>query len=285
MRFNFSSIKYHTITYLQDNLNLAVILSLVLFYFYNNITGDIETALKVVIVAGIVTRTVKHYAFWGIITLILLVSNSPDWYSIDNHIYLMIYWSFALTLTFYSSSPKTVLNNTASLLIGFCFLFATFWKMITPEYMNGTFFQYLLIGGDARFDSFALFLTNIDVDMINQNKNTFSYIKGMEYRGELETLHIPQSTVLLSTLLTWWTLLLEGLIAISFLVNKTSAIAKFKHYLLFIFILTTYPVAPVITFGLLLVCMGVASTKSNNILCFYITAAVLLIIIYVIGLN
>ena len=58
--------------------------------------------------------------------------------------------------------------------------------------------------------------------------------------------------------MTWWTVFLEGAVAVAFLWPLERGVSRGRDALLLLFCVTTYAVAPVEGFGWLLIAMGVA---------------------------
>lgn len=276
----FNRVKKHLF---DDTLNLTITLTL-FFYFFtlfslNPVTliiNPLTLFFKLFIVIGVVAQITKQYAFWLVITILLALIYLPEWYKIDNHEYLIIYWALAMAVALYSPTPKETLQKTAALLLGLCFFFATFWKVITPEFMDGSFFQFLLAGGDSRFREFSVMISGMNNEMISANQSTFYSIKEGNFVDTFVHLEITEHLHLKALTLTWWTIILEGAVAFLFLVNAKMVSPYIKHGALILFIVTTYPVAPVITFGLLLVCMGISQSKNHKIKFLYIVIFIFL---------
>jgi len=265
--------------YLNNSLDISIIFTLILLYFFSLVSSPLSIILKIFIVIGLITRIAWNYLFWAITTIILAVSHLPDWYTIDNHIYLMIYWSLTITIALYSSNQQVTLNKSASYLVGLCFLFATFWKVITPEFMNGSFFEYILAGGDSRFKTFSVLLTDMNYQNIEHNQSAINSVNDSlltEHPGELI---ISSILPIKAQFLTYWTVIIEGLIGFLFLFPFKKISNTLKHYLLLLFIVTTYPIASVTTFGLLLVCIGISQAQTKKIRFLYSIAFLFLIII------
>jgi hypothetical protein len=71
-----------------------------------------------------------------------------------------------------------------------------------------------------------------------------------------------QALVLLST---WGTLVIEAAIAVLFLLKVRGALATARHALLLLFCVATYAFAPVAGFGWLLLVMGLAQCREQEI--------------------
>ena len=265
--------------HLKNSLDISIIFTLILLYFFSLVPSPLSFFLKIFIVVGLITKIAWDYLFWAITTIILAVSHLPDWYTIDNHIYLMIYWSLAMSIALYSSNQQVTLNKSASFLVGLCFLFATFWKVITPEFMNGSFFEYILAGGDSRFKTFSVLLTDMNYQNIEYNQSQINSVNDNLLIDHSGKLIISSILPIKAQFLTYWTVIIEGLIGLLFLFSFKNISNSFKHYMLLLFIVTTYPIASVTTFGLLLVCIGISQAETKKIRFLYSIAFSFLIII------
>jgi hypothetical protein len=63
--------------------------------------------------------------------------------------------------------------------------------------------------------------------------------------------------------MTWWTLLIESAIAITFLAPRRFALSKLRDAFLLIFLITTYTSATVVGFGWVLAIMGFAQCSGE----------------------
>ena len=68
-----------------------------------------------------------------------------------------------------------------------------------------------------------------------------------------------------SLVLSYWTILIEGLVAASFLLKMSRWLYQKRDWILIGFVITTYAVIPVLGFGALLMVMGLIQAKSNFI--------------------
>ena len=68
----------------------------------------------------------------------------------------------------------------------------------------------------------------------------------------------------LATFLTWWTVLIEGVLAILFLLPLRGKPSWFRHALLAVFVATTYSVATVSVFAWVVVVLGLCATTNNE---------------------
>ena len=247
-------------------IDIALIMTLILIFTYMEEALNLRRIVQYTSAGGLLFYRYigRSPWYWLIVTALMTYGHAHLWFSIDNHKYLMTYWSLAITLSLFLKEPQDVLKKNATLLIGLCFLFATLWKVITPEYMNGSFFEFLLIGGDSRFEAFSIFLTGISVETIEQNREIIRSISASA-EPALE-LQAGGRVRVVALFLTWWTVFIEGAIALLFLFDRHRLFKKgnLKNYVLWLFILSTYPVASVIGFAWLITAMGTAQICSEN---------------------
>ncbi|TVR84811.1 MAG: hypothetical protein EA412_00145 [Chitinophagaceae bacterium] len=265
----------------SDHLRLTIYLSLILIFFFNITDHTTDIFLKLFIIAGLVSRTTTHFLFWLVIGITLSVYHFSEWYLIDNHIYLMIYWAFNLSVVLFTDNKQEALVLSSKLLAGLCFFFATFWKIITPEFMDGTFFTYLLIGGDVRFEWFSILISGMDDSLIKANQAVMDSVKSILFSGELLPVEITSDINSIALFMVWWTIFLEGFIAIVYLSSLYTDKDILAHLALMTFIVTTYPVATVITFGLLLTCIGCGANTSQKLKFLYMIIFAFLLILQI----
>lgn len=184
------------------------------------------------------------------------------WYAIDNHQYLLIYWCLALCLTL-GLGPEDrdpSLARSASLLLGTAMLLAAVQKLLSPSYLSGAFFEYTLLS-DARFESLSWALGNLSLAQLNDNRAIAALTDGggISPGGSAVTLIVTDQLRRLARVMTWFTLVMEGILAVLFLVPRASARrAVLRSVVLVVFLVAVYPVAPVIGFAWVLIVMGLA---------------------------
>lgn len=257
-----------------DVFDLAASMSLLLLLLYGGEFWYLKRPVTLLCMAAILyTPLRKSDLFWFVILLVIAVSNYYNAYFIDNHKYLINYWCLTLYLARLSADPAKTIAISARYLIAFAFLLATGWKLISHDYLDGTFFHYSLLLDD-RFTTLTAFLGNLTRASDMQNHEVMNHL--LEYASTQVSvqLHSTAQISWIAIFLTWWTVMLEGLIAIAFLWPQSHLVAKWRDLPLLLFILTTYSIAQVIGFGWVLIIMGTAQStlisKYNRLL--YIAA-------------
>jgi hypothetical protein len=178
----------------------------------------------------------------------------------DNHKYLLVYWCLAIGFCLQLPSPLKALAFNGRLMIGLVFCFATVAKVLSEVYFSGDMFRYLLVYDD-RFFEIANLLGGLTREMHQQN--AIGIPKAMEQLAHT----IPVATTAqMSTAAQWltgWTLFVECLIAIAFLIPK-GVLYRWRDYFLILFMLTTYLPAHIVGFGWLLAIMGFAQCGTGD---------------------
>lgn len=202
-----------------------------------------------------------------------------DWPLADNHAYLLGYWCLAVAIaTWYRDLAP--LSRNARLLIGLTFAFAAWQKWTTPNYTQDVFFltTFLL---DQRFEDFVVLLTSLTYDQIDAARHYLEADYRLGPPSAPLPFEIPLSLVLLARVSTWWNLLDQALVAGAFLVPPTFWLGRVRNGLLILFCFVTYAVAPVASFGWLLLSMGITqSSNSLSIRLWYLIAFAAVIFYY-----
>ncbi len=236
----------------QDPLEWVLQWTLLLLILFVDTPWDTRLAVVSWCLCGFVYRPWRFNAwYWWGLAGVLFGFNFFHWAFSDNHRHLMAYWCLAIGCSLKLSQPIQALALNARLLIGLLFLFATLWKASSATYMDGSMFHFLLLA-DTRFPevSSAFGLTSA---MWNSN------LEAQQQIHQMPELIRFQSTPLMEPLaqfLTWWTLLIEALVALCFLWPDRQPMNRWRHSVLFAFIITTYPIAGISGFAWLLLVMG-----------------------------
>lgn len=189
---------------------------------------------------------------WGGLAVLTGVRPILDWPLADNHAYLLAYWCTALALTCKLADRDAGVRRSARLLIGLTFLFATLWKaFLSPDFVSGDFMRFAWIT-DPRLAGAASYLGGLDAAALEANR---AFLAGA--LDSPEALHGGEGFVWAARLASFWTLLLEGTVALSFLWWRSPRMRALGHVALLIFCLSTYVFVTVEGFGWLLLSMGV----------------------------
>ena len=198
---------------------------------------------------------------WGLLTVVTAFGVfSHVLVDLDNHHFLHVYWLAALTVACLARDPAWTLGRAGRLLVGWLFLFATLWKLLTPDFTDGAFLAYLL-SIDRNLTRIPIALDWVDPDITSENRIA---VTAMRHDPEVEPHPVPvqvSPTIdRLATPLSLLTLALEAAVALTFLLPLRGAWTRWREVSLFAFVLVTYPALPVLSFAALLIAMSLAAT-------------------------
>ena len=200
----------------------------------------------------LVPRLRRHAAFWGAAALLYGAWYWADWQQLDNHMWLLPVWFLAVSTSLIGHPPLELMTRQVRLLLVVVFGAALGWKIRSPDFASGGFFEFTILT-DPRFEPLAR-LVGVDSEMLVSNR--------------LLVASGPQASVLdgassvggVADLLTLGTFAVEAAVLGTWLSSSTPTWAR--HAALGMFCVTAYAVAPVAGFGLTLLAMGAATTTT-----------------------
>lgn len=219
-------------------------------------SGWLRPSILALAVAGLVLpRVLQHPALWFALAGLAGWRVIAGWPLADNHAYLLGYWCLAIALARLARDPRRALAWNGRALVGLAFAFATLWKLLSPDYLDGRFFRVTLVE-DRRLERLATALGGIDRNtLLARREFVAQHVDGPA--RALTASPEPPGLRTLALAATWATLALEAAVAIAFL-TPLGRHVWLRHALLLCFCATTYAVAPVVGFGWLLLAMGAA---------------------------
>jgi hypothetical protein len=235
-------------------MSLALRLTLALLLLRPIGSGWLRPSLLVLAAAGLVLPgLLRHPALWLALASLLAWRVIAGWPLADNHAYLLVYWCLACALACRAPEPERTLAWNGRALVGLAFAFAVLAKLLSPDYLDGRFFRVTLVE-DRRLERFATALGGLDEGaLLARRAFVGAYGPGPAREAPPE----PPRLRRLALAATWGTLAVEAAVAAAFLAPLAGA-AWLRHALLLLFCATTYAVAPVASFGWLLLAMGVS---------------------------
>jgi hypothetical protein len=237
-------------------MTLALRLTLLLLLLRPPGSGWLGPSILALAVAGLLMpRVLRHPALWLALAGLLAWRVIEGWPLADNHAYLLAYWCLAIALAHLAPDPERVLAWNGRALVGLAFAFATLWKALSPDYLDGRFFRVTLVE-DERLERVATTLGGIDRDALLERRAFLTRPADAPALARA----VPEEHARLRRLAlaaTWLTLALEAAVAVAFLA-PLGRIVWLRHALLLAFCAATYAIAPVVGFGWLLLAMGVA---------------------------
>jgi len=216
-------------------------------------------------ICGLVYRPLRRTAaFWLVVAVVLAGFNYENWWNIDNHKYLINYWALALGVSFLTSEPEKAIAWNGRILIGLAFLLAAVQKVVSGDFFDGTFFHFLLLEGQPRFQPLTEWVGGLSHDTVQQNYHAIEDML-MRYDSGATVAQLQGTPRILwmAKGMTWWTGGVEVLVAVTFLWPLDRGISKWRDFALLAFLFTTYVVAQVVLFGWVLAAMGMSQCESR----------------------
>ena len=244
-------------------MNLALRLTLLALLLRPVGSGAVRPALLLLAGAGLVfPGALRRPALWLALAALTGWRVIADWPLADNHAYLLSYWCLAIGLALLAPDPRRALAWNGRALIGLAFALATVWKLVSPDYLDGRFFRVTLVE-DPRLAPFATHVGGLDPGLLAERRAYLGlHADGPPHRV-LDPPAEPARFRAVAQGATWGTLASECAIAVAFLAPLGGA-AWLRHALLLGFCATTYAIAPVVSFGWLLLAMGVAQCEPKQ---------------------
>ncbi len=208
-------------------------------------------------------RLLRRAGYWFAMLAVYVVGVQGVVLLIDNHEFLLGYWLLALAVSRLLADPNGGLATSARLLVGLAFAFATLWKVVTPEYLDGGLFHTMLLF-DPRFAGIASAVSDMTFQGGLYNYQILGLVRSVGDGAVVRPVVDAPGIRAAALGMTWWTVVVEGAVAVCFLAPVRSVVGRARHVVLLVFLWTTYVLAPVMGFGWLLVAMGVAQAPLDK---------------------
>jgi hypothetical protein len=201
---------------------------------------------------------------WIVVAALVAARVVVVWPLADNHIYLLTYWCLAIGLALSSAASAATLSSSSRWLLGASFALAVLWKaVLSPDYTDGRFFRVTLLT-DERFADAALVFGGLSRDQMAANRAFLEPLPEGAALLEPPAFVEPPRLRAFAAAATWGGLLLETLVALTFLLPLAGRVELARHAALLAFCVATYALAPVAGFGWLLVTMGLAHCRPSQ---------------------
>lgn len=200
-------------------------------------------------------RLINQRLTWLALSGLVVWNTVSNWPFLVNHEYLITYWVLVCTLALYAPIPAAVMAWNARLLVGLCFFFATLWKLLSGEYLNGSFLHLTFLL-DPRLSSVAL-LGGVSAETLQTNADLLSVLQAT---GPSVLITRPL-IAFISHVLSYWTILIEALVALTFLFPQPRWLHQQRDWGLLFFTFTTYAIIPVFSFAAVLLVLGLAQCE------------------------
>ena len=260
---------------------IVVTLTLLLLAMHGPHSWYVRSPLVVFAVLGLAWPPLNRSGpFWIAIASMIGSMLLYEYQHHDNHKFLQFYLCLSLALAAYLSSSARrddYLAFTAAFLIAFPMLASVVWKVANPGFLNGDFFYFELLS-DGRFRFLAHWVGGIPLEHLAANQEAFVLLEKAHLKSEplfeVSLIGTPALRTL-GDFMAWWTLLIESVVGLGFLVVmfwRTKLSEGIAHGSLLLFLATTYFLAPVTGFGWNLAILAIIQVRSKLLIWAYLAA-------------
>lgn len=228
---------------------------------FPRLMASIAIAAAGLLVPGLIRRAWFWISAFGITAAFTL----STWSTADNHVYLVSYWLLAVAVHQLDPS-RGRLAASARWLIGLVFVLAVVWKLRSPEFLSGAFFEFELLT-DPRFEPVARWGGGLTVADLAANASVLS-------SPDPGSLVSTGRVTALASLLTWGTVIVESAVALAFLLPAS---ARLRHGTLLCFFAGAYIATPVGGFGFALTVMAMSMTDDRRLQNVYVAVLAVLL--------
>ena len=253
----------------EKPLTISLKLIIIVLLMYMNDNNYLAIFMPVFLVPPLLFKNIlQNKYYWVLLALIsaifYLILDLVAYVPNHKHIFAYAIIAVAIVLFFSKEENRTyMLSYQAKIIIGLCFLFATIGKFLAPEFLDGSFFEFTNTT-DPRFFGVTSILNNIDILSLQANENNLGLLVNTINPKDSFNLLSNASISSSSFFLSYWTIFIEGMIAITFCLTNKYKLAQFRNWFLIIFIFTTYPIATVKGFAIILSALGFIQSIEDN---------------------
>ncbi|MGI9518897.1 MAG: hypothetical protein ACR2NP_17720 [Pirellulaceae bacterium] len=266
--------------------DLVAILTLALSIY---LTFESQNFFQFLILLQLLVVSIAWPAFrrschlWLTVVLLWVPTLYYEWCNHEDHVYFAIYWCAVLGLATWRPAvvvagklrqrsdskewhrdTEKFIRVSARWLIGLCFLFAFAWKLASPEFRDGSLFQYKLTCDNRFSETLAIYPGGMDVPTLLVNYEKMHELRSPAAQVTAQPLQYTDRISWMSHAMTWWTILIEGLLAVAFLWPAGRRVNLVRNASLILFALSTYVIAPVMGYGFAFMILGFANTESHE---------------------
>jgi hypothetical protein len=214
-------------------------------------------------------------AFWLLLAAVIAARQLGYFLTLDDHVVASTYWCLGLGCGLLAVDREGTQRRTAGLLVGLVFALAATWKLTSGQFVDARFFRFTMIW-DGRFEHLE-WITDQQRHEMHRDALR-GLLGGPPGRPAVTWTEGPRSDVV-ATAMTWWGLVIEVAVAVTFLL-PLRRMAWVRHAALLAFMATTYLVVPITGFGLLLSVLGAVHTDDVRWRRAYLVAFVALVVIW-----
>jgi hypothetical protein len=196
---------------------------------------------------------------WGVISVLLTQTLLLHWFELDNHQFLIAYWSWCLYIALATCARPHDVSDVARLLLGLTFAFAAMWKIIGGQYADGSFWIYTLLT-DPRVAPWTRMV--FDSSGSWHNVEALRSVLTPTSQSETAQLQISDALNVAGKVIGVCGIVLETAIAVVFLLPNGSVRRDWARVGLIVSFVVVYIAIPVIGFAWTLIALTLASVRT-----------------------
>lgn len=246
-----------------DPLATTLRISALMLLLYGGSNPGMSVPLRVICgLLLIAPDLIQSRPLWWTLLAALVIGNVQNWYLIDNHKYLMTYWTLAVAISLHTTNPRNVLAQNAKVLIALVFGYAVLWKVAGGQYSDGSFLYWTILT-DWRLRDLAVALTGLSGETLDQRTTALRDLGSLG--GANASLAIPYVSSLgrLTVTLSWAVLIGEAIVSVLHSLPAPS-LRRLRHLSVILFIVSTYFLLPVVGFAFALAVLGFSQTTEDE---------------------
>jgi len=248
----------------EDRFVLTLKLSCVLLLLHGATAPAMGVPIRILCGAMLLfPDVIRSKVAWWTLFVSLVLGNGVDWFVIDNHKYLISYWTLACVLALHNPRPQEYLSRTATLLVGIVFGFAVIWKVIGGQYLNGSFLYWTFLT-DPRVQRVGSFVGGLSPEDVRQGSQALRMLGALAGAGTTVPMLHSQALSTVTYLISYLVLLGEGGLSAAHLFSNRQLYLT-RHVLLIGFIPVTYFLLPVAGFAFVLTLLGFAQCDADDL--------------------
>jgi len=242
------------------NFETLVLLTFLVPAFFGNDLWYLRLFTGVLFSLVVIFRNLIYRdEFWFLAVALYGFYVISDWHEVGGNEWLLLYFFVAIFLSNFAYNQREVLRNSARLLIGFVFLLAIVWKVVPGEFARGDVVIFDMIATE-RLSSFAIALTSLSKEIVRENNLLVRSLPSLE---AIQLQSAPGIRTL-ANLVVIATFVIEGAIAVSFLLLRGKLASWARDLSLSVFLVFAYLVLPVASFGTLFSVLGYVQTDKDS---------------------
>jgi hypothetical protein len=185
-----------------------------------------------------------------------------SWSIVSQHKIFVFEWVLACGVTLFAPDPERALAVSGRFLLAGLFGLATFWKLAGGEYFDGGFMEWLLLWREELGGILSRF-GGLDAALVKANYDAVAQLRSAPITNDWVAIHATPRIDLWGDLLSWGTILGEGVVALLFLAPLSERLRPARDLSILGFVLTVDVAFPYTGFAFPMLMAGLAQAPQR----------------------